>query len=406
MKKIKKSFLKLGNRKTYFERFLLLLLIGSIFLLSSIKNKLRTGIDKIQTSIPQGNYDSQSPTWRRYTNTSYKYTFMYPSNWKIREGSGNNHLQYTTAENLGFYSGKDVYAANSIMVRIDDIKKFSCYQTDLGCFKTTEMEETEVAGRKAYMVDKYLPAEGGEDKTQKLRIVMIRNDNKQYSISQQRKLEAEDKFLDSFNTLLASFGFIDDQVSIYPLTVNPSISPEKIANWNIYTNKLLGYTIRYPSNWSVSEIVENNVPIARFEKNKSTNSENLPYEGRIFFDIHTSKVFDDNQDRTGARKSHESLESWFDRVLMDPYMPTTWAGPTIMRKASLTLGNIKAFKMEKSPNQSLGYPVGTTDDTMTHALYAVEKNQTESIIVQTYVNYWNNRAEFDQLVSTMKLSDN
>jgi hypothetical protein len=190
--------------------------------------------EKIITSTPKlssAKADNQSSAWMKYTNSAYKYSFMYPQDWKV--GPGSTYSNYVLVEKIGFSSGKDYFSSISILVRVDSFdQSSSCWKTDIGCFETSDMTKIAISGKEGFYVDDYIPAEGGKSTTSKLRIVMVRSGDKQFSISQQRVVADEARYLEYFEKFIKLFQ-LDEEESSSPSTKAERKSGYIVRNFSI-----------------------------------------------------------------------------------------------------------------------------------------------------------------------------
>ncbi len=151
------------------------------------------------TPIPESTNSAETANWKTYTNIEGGYLISYPSGEIIDVSS----KFYSNAVSIRYSP------LTEILIRVEKIDPSkSCYPTDIKCFALTEMKKVKIASLEGYLVEPYLPADGGEDKTQKIRIVMFRKNGKLYSISQQRKSSGSEEALNIFNQILSTFKFL------------------------------------------------------------------------------------------------------------------------------------------------------------------------------------------------------
>lgn len=67
----------------------------------------------------------------------------------------------------------------------------------------------------------------------------------------------------------------------FPKTATPSAQKDETAGWKTYQNKGLEFTIKYPSDWEISEVVGVGLGLISFKKNKAEISIGVVDKARI-----------------------------------------------------------------------------------------------------------------------------
>lgn len=160
----------------------------------------------------------ETANWKTYENKEYGYSFRYPNNWKIEDLSPNGKLQSVLVR--GFL--EKTQNNTSVMVRVEN-KNTTCFPTDIKCYSQNELETYESGGNNGLLVDSFLPAPGGQDTSQKLRVVFFENNNLLYSLSQQRAAKDEGILLKQFDQILSTFKFFEPERNGSCTSSDPSL---------------------------------------------------------------------------------------------------------------------------------------------------------------------------------------
>jgi len=177
------------------------------------------------------------------------------------------------------------------------------------------------------------------------------------------------------------------QVQLQPTptpVVVPTPTPEPTADWKIYTNTKYGYSIKYPSEWTVEAMV--GIPVETFEEPVISGPPNADIQGQMFIEV---RLKDERNTPKEAFEKERSLGGILETITEET---TTFAG-------------YDAYKTTVRYKQE-GYKYGV----VTKAIYLIKDDYLHKIFYSEWhrakdiqsLDDWTIGATFDLMLSTFK----
>jgi hypothetical protein len=223
-----------------FAILIFLALFGSLYYFPSknlkelaIKNPPLSSQPPNQTTPSPIPSELPTPLWKTYTNKELGFSFEYPADWQFEESTFPGVSQKNIR--LSFQPVNftlEVNASASLSITSHSYEGYEMLSSEKitvgGESATKRTWQTTAKGKELYK-DSYKAID-----------ISFSHANNRYTLYINYKENNEPLVLQNFEHILSSFRFQD--------------LVQKADKWLVYTNKEIGYTLKYPSDWQLEEV--------------------------------------------------------------------------------------------------------------------------------------------------------
>lgn len=255
--------------------FLILLVVGGLYFyrLNSTSLQNKKSVDTVVTKSKGGRPDISSTKtgWKTYNNSKFYYSFSYPSGYSLTESKNlpENILQQVVVESASSdpSNRKNFIISVKKAVNLEKEVKYQ-KQTIEGHILASLKEESKTAKDGLAGVQLYYEPMAGSEGLMPFTIVVLGYEdisfiastiNDYYSFVLKTNIDKltysqetptiADEIFSTFKQLSRGPVIKNDTVERFSISSNPSVNE---SGWKTYTEKTHGFTIEFPSDWSVS----------------------------------------------------------------------------------------------------------------------------------------------------------
>jgi hypothetical protein len=200
-------------------------------------------ISKKQTQIPLTPQTTEAPiisptlvpdetaNWKTYRNDKYRFEFKFPDDWSATDNKAQSpdyEADHGLLKGADFFVGINPTLIQTIEEIIEQTKKYQ---------PNAEISNLKIKGFDAVMVSIPPAQEMGQYWPSKT--IYFEKEENIFSITSEAYGDKRDFYLKILDQILSTFKFINNS--------------DETANWKIYTNSELKYSIKYPGDWILEE---------------------------------------------------------------------------------------------------------------------------------------------------------